>query len=125
MKIKEIFNEEWDENSFSAFIGGKKVIINVFKNPSKSEMKSVSEVINGKRILKFLEYGSTLYVFSPRTFHQNVKRELGINVLRDFPQGVAIFEKKDKSSPKEWVADKTDHSYKTLDELKTNKIKVV
>lgn len=111
MKIKELFKEEYND-TFNAFINGKKVIINIFKNPKKSEMEAVSE--NGA--IKFLQSGKDLYVFSPLAYHYNIIRYLKLNLKDGFPQGVANFKKG------KWVADPLDKSYKTLKNWSSSKI---
>ncbi len=69
----QTFLEEW-KHSFKI----KKQTVEIFENPTKKEMRSVSLELNNYRYVRFIanDHKKIFIVFSPNIFHTDVANEL-------------------------------------------------
>lgn len=109
MKLRNLLEE------FADSFKGTNKHIEVFKNPSKKEMNSVSETIKGETYIRFIAHkkAKDVYVFSPLEYHAVVGNKLNLSDKHTDLWGVALFNKKINK----WEIDSSDtRSYMGIEE---------
>ena len=100
MKLKKLLEEFVDSWKLKY---GKKETIEVFKNPTPKEMRSVEYETNGKYFVKYIIYlnSETIYVFSPLVHHDTVMNNIEeLSEKKDILFGITEKTKNGKYSSK-------------------------